>query len=896
MEKKEWTPNQEILGTIEHVLSDALIPDSEIQKEVNTKLNFIQTYPDFVHYLLYILGNAELYSEDTRSLSGIILKNNITATFEKLTEETKSTVKRECVRLLKDPLKEVRNTVSNVIIALIWKGDISSWPELIPYLTDFLDNPHEIMNESALMTLFKICDEYIIKRNTVNNELTDALSKPISKFTNLLAYEWCAFRKDILRLLNQAMESNYYNAKIIIDIKHYIDCLLEMLDNEDPDIQKYICQAFVALIEYRENSVIIHLPQIILYMLEKTKHEDPEVSLQACEFWLATAKLQNCCDILQPYLERLVPVLLSNMKYSEYELNALRDSMGNDSHIQDKLNDIRPFTGFKNNDSDDEYCCADEESYEHSEILDDHYIGWTLRKCSAASLDALALKFQSVMVPIVLSHLSVSLNHQDVLEKEAAILALGAIADGCIKSMDALMPQILNHLLSLMKDECSVVRVITCWTVSRYVSWIMNSNEPAEAYFIPVMTELVLHFMDNNKRVQRAAISAFCIFQEEACLKLVTFIEFILRAFVESFSKLQYRSHMLIYDAIGVLAHSVGNNLNKPYYIEILMPSLIKKFNEFQNYNEEQFLALIECLSNVAQALELGFLPYTEPIFIRCVLIIQETLSAVASFNENPAENEIPDKEPMIVAHDMLLSLAISLKSCFVKYVTNSNLLLMLHCTMQDEMVRVRTPAIALFGELIKICYPFLSTNINEFIPIIIKNLNKHNDGACNNAAWVIGRLCIAMGPAFQPYINEVLECYSSIMENPIGSKAMYQTVAISVCTLGLVFPDVLAPVLNLLLCSCCLAMRNVSDCEEKELGFRGLCQMILHNPNALQNDFIYFCDAVASWNEVKSDLKQIIQSILLGFKEQVGEDYWMTYYEQFPPQLKMRLNKLYEI
>lgn len=895
MEWENWTPNEEILGTVQQVLHDAMVPNSEIQKEVQQKLSFIQTHPDFVNYLLYILRKSDLFSEDARALSGIILKNNIAATFDNLSEETKFHIKQACISLLKDPLKEVRSSVSNLIIVVACKDSILAWPEVLTCLTSFLDDPGESMNEISVTTLFKICDEYLAKRTT-NTEMNDCLALPVKKIVNLLTSSACSYRKDILNLINQSLENNYYAMKAIIDVEHYIECLLKLFIVEDADIQKYVCQAFVIFMEYRENVILVYLPQVIPYILENTRQVNIEVALQASEFWLTTAKLPNCCDILQSFLEHLIPVLLHNMKYSEYELNTLKDSLGNDAHLQDKLNDIRPYSGYKTSEEDEEYFYVDEQNYDSSELLDDPYIGWTLRKCSAASLDALALQFQSTIVPIIFPHLNSSLNHADVLIKEAAILALGAIADGCIKSMHSIMPQIIPHLLMLMKDQCSIVRVITCWTISRYVSWVIHVNEQVDEFFIPVMSELVSRFLDSNKRVQRAAISAFCIFQEEACLKLVPYIDFILRAFVQSFSKLQYRSHMLLYDAIGVFAHSIGNNLNKPQYINVLMPPLMKKFSDFQNYQDEQFLALMECLSNIAQALEVGFLPYTEVVYIRSLLIIQETIAAATQFDENPEENEIPDKEPMIVALDVLLSLAISLKTCFVKYVTNSNLLMMLHVTMQDPVVRVRTPAIALFGELVKLCYPFLSSNINEFIPIIIKNLDKSNDLACNNAAWVIGKLCMAMGPAFQPYIHEVLDCYSMIMENPVGTKAMYQTVAISVCTLGLVFPEILAPVLNFVLIPCCIAMRNVSDCEEKEIGFRGLCLMIAYNPNALVNDFIYFCDAVASFNEVKPDLKEIIKNILTSFRGRVGEESWNMYNAQFPSLLKMRLSKLYDI
>ena len=42
--------------------------------------------------------------------------------------------------------------------------------------------------------------------------------------------------------------------------------------------------------------------------------------------------------------------------------------------------------------------------------------------------------------------------------------------------------------------------------------------------------------------------------------------------------------------------------------------------------------------------------------------------------------------------------------------------------------------------------------------------------------------------------------------------------------------------------------VRNIRDNDEKDSAFRGMCQMISVNPGGVVPDFIFFCDAVASW------------------------------------------------
>lgn len=70
--------------------------------------------------------------------------------------------------------------------------------------------------------------------------------------------------------------------------------------------------------------------------------------------------------------------------------------------------------------------------------------------------------------------------------------------------------------------------------------------------------------LDCNKKVQEAACSAFATLEEEACMELVPYLGDILGVLVTAFNRYQTKNLLMLYDAIGTLADSVGNNLNKP--------------------------------------------------------------------------------------------------------------------------------------------------------------------------------------------------------------------------------------------------------------------------------------------------------------------------------------------
>ena len=60
----------------------------------------------------------------------------------------------------------------------------------------------------------------------------------------------------------------------------------------------------------------------------------------------------------------------------------------------------------------------------------------------------------------------------------------------------------------------------------------------------------------------------------------------------------------------------------------------------------------------MATALQEGFLPYREPVYKRCVSLVEQTLNQHIAHIQNADQFELPDKDFMIVALDLLSGLA----------------------------------------------------------------------------------------------------------------------------------------------------------------------------------------------------------------------------------------------
>uniref|UniRef100_A0A8B9UGU9 Transportin 2 n=1 Tax=Anas zonorhyncha TaxID=75864 RepID=A0A8B9UGU9_9AVES len=243
-------------------------------------------------------------------------------------------------------------------------------------------------------------------------------------------------------------------------------------------------------------------------------------------------------------------------------------------------------------------------------------------------------------------------------------------------------------------------------------------------------------------------------------------------------------------------------------------------------------------------------------------------------YNQHPDQYEAPDKDFMIVALDLLSGLAEGLGCHVEQLVARSNIMTLLFQCMQDTMPEVRQSSFALLGDLTKACFVHVKPCIAEFMPILGTNLNPEFISVCNNATWAIGEIWAEM----QPYVQMVLNNLVEIINRPNTPKTLLENTAITIGRLGFVCPQEVAPMLQQFIRPWCTSLRNIRDNEEKDSAFRGICVMIGVNPGGVVQVGAPF------------------PSILHGFKDQVGEENWHQFSEQFPPLLKDRLAAFYGV
>uniref|UniRef100_A0A183CQ37 Transportin-1 n=1 Tax=Globodera pallida TaxID=36090 RepID=A0A183CQ37_GLOPA len=487
--------------------------------------------------------------------------------------------------------------------------------------------------------------------------------------------------------------------------------------------------------------------------------------------------------------------------------------------------------------------------------------------------------------------------------KESGILALGAIAEGCMSGMTQHLPELIPYLIKSLQHPRSLVRSITCWSLSRYCHFVVQ--DPQGQLFNQLIKELLGRVLDKNKRVQEAACSAFATFEEEACQELVPYMPEILGTFVEAFNRYQAKNLLILYDAIGTLADSVGGNLAEPPYAELIMNPLMSKWSQLRDDDKELF-PLLECISSVATALHTAFFPYCEPVFQRCVRLISHTLtlsqqatSTAARTAQKGGKNAVPDqpdKDFLIVALDLLSELAEAMSDYIDPLVSQSNIVQLVYICAQDTTNEVRQSTFALLGDLVKACYMHLQQDIHQFIPILAQNLNPELVSVCNNAIWALGEVSMKIGDQMKQYVPILLPQLIHVMNRERPPKTLLENTAITLGRFGLNCSAEVSPFLADFIRPWCMSLRNVRDNEEKESAFRGICLMVNCNPQGVANFFIFLCDAIASWQTPSEQLRFMFGRIIYAFKAQVGQENWSNFVAQIPPALKQRLGMQYQL
>jgi HEAT repeat protein len=868
--------------------------------------------PDINNYLTYLFSSSQVppglaYTPEeyhaVRSAAAIMLKNNIRTGYKSIPAESLALVRSSVPLALQDKNQSIRSYAGNVITEIVSRGGILGWPQLLPELLALVGNENGTVTpeaqEGAMAALAKVCED--------NKKMLDRDyqgQRPLAFIIPKLI-EFTVSEKPKIRSLALGSINVFIPQKpqaLLVSLDDLLNRLFQLAHDPSSDVRRQVCRAFVQIVEIRPDKILPHIADLVDYMIaQQRKIEDEDLACDAAEFWLTVGEHGELWKSLGPYLNKIIPVLLESMVYSDEDI-AMLEGGGNDADEEDRAEDIKPqfaksksirtlangeesvensMNGYeKLNGMDDD---VDEGEIEEYDDDDDGNPEdrWNLRKCSAAALDVFATDFKGPVFDAILPYLMTNLKHEEWPYREAAVLALGAVAEGCLPVVTPHLPELVPYLIFLLKDPEPLVRQITCWTLGRYSAWGAGLTDPAlrAQYFEPMMEGILLKMLDHNKRVQEAGASAFAHLEEKAGAGLTPYCEPIIRQFVRCFEKYKDRNMFILYDCVQTLAEHVGHGLAQPQLIDLLMPALIHRWNKVTDQSRELF-PLLECLSYVAAALAESFAPFAPPVFTRCIKIIHQNLEEYLAAVTNPILDS-PDKDFLVTSLDLLSAIIQALdekQSAALVSGSQPRLFDLLQFCMEDPENDVRQSSYALLGDCAKYVFPQLEPFLPVLFPILIKQLDldtildeqiQTGFSVVNNACWSSGEIAIQNGKQMAPYVGELMQRFLEILGNPEVPRSVLENAAIALGRLGLQNADIMSPHLATFSEQFLKSISTVDYTLEKATACKGFVLCVIANPQAMEKDLARLFTTIARYKmteETKTpltaDLHQIFQHV----------------------------------
>lgn len=813
------------------------------------------------------------------------LKNTVKISYRNLSENRQAYVRASALSCLEDPDPKIRGFAGTIITEIIQRGGILGWPELLPELLSLASNERGDISpaaqEGAMGALAKVCED--------NKKLLDKEyqgRRPLDVIVpRLLAITASPIAK--VRALALASINSFIPQEpqaITVSIDQLLARLFQLASDTSDDVRRNVCRSFVQLVDITPEKVRPHMQGLVDYMvLQQRNSNDPYLALDAAEFWLCIGENKELCTSLGPYLDKIVPVLLESMVYDEEDVMRLEGGE-NDAGLEDRVEDLKPqFAKIKNPRAtisngqnvspsvngeaagrdesllvyEGDYLSEGEiEGEDEDDTGEEVEDGWNLRKCSAAALDVLASTFHEPVFAITLPYLKDNLRHPDWPNREAAVLAIGAVADGCMKAVTPHLPDLVPYLISLLDDTKPVVRLITCWALGRYSGWASHL-EDKKRYFEPMMAGILHRMLDQDKRVQESAASAFANLEEKATKELTPYCVPIIQQFVRCFRTYKDRNTRILYDCVQTLAEHVGQAIARPELIDLLMPAIIERWSRLSDQSQELF-PLLECLSYVATALGDAFAPFAVHVFARCIRIIHQNLEQyLLSINNQLAEK--PNKDFLVTSLDLLSAIIQALdpnKSGELVMTSQPRFFDLLRFCMEDPNNDVRQSSYALLGDCAVNIFPQLQPYLPSLLPVLSKQLDldsvRDEDidmgfSVINNACWSCGEVAMKEKQGMAPYCETLYQRLLSIVNNPRIPPSVSENAVIALGRLGVANSDVLAPHLAEFAKSFLQIIEPIDNTDEKSHAFLGFNRVVEKNPEAMEDCLVdYFKASVA--------------------------------------------------
>mmetsp|Transcript_12774 Transcript_12774/g.14414 ORF Transcript_12774/g.14414 Transcript_12774/m.14414 type:complete len:1015 (+) Transcript_12774:323-3367(+) len=825
-----------------------------------------------------------------RQMAGLLLKNALTQ--PPMNKDTKSRM-----RLLPDAAQELKcilcqsivdendavRRASSSIISSCTVGTgfatmdgmealpLYEWGETIlaPFLVNCLESAISIMEGStassatmedkikhallgSLMTLTKLLEDDAAKFERGSGAAFNKIVPCLLKLLKLCGEQ--RIKTDALKCCVNMIE--VMPGSLVAQMSDFLGVLSALGNDPSSQVRQLVCRAIVNLLSERSEYLQEHILSVSQFMLKSTSDTGEGVALEACEFWLTFASLDDhaCTPTMTEAVEslfpQLLPTLVKGLVYPPEKIEEILESNAIDEHQgEDRLQDVAPVfhkSKTKGGGKEDNEGAEDDDDDDDDDELDDKE--WCLRTCAAASLDGLSRGFSPEKVlPHLLPALQECLSHNDPWVREAGILALGAIADGCGSTLRQHMTQLHPYLMSQVTTNESLpqLKSISFWALGRYVFWAMEqASSGAQPELIRNLIDVVLsRILDKHRKVQVSACSVLGEIIEQTGEFAIPYLENIYRALVYAIDRQQTRALMVTLEIFGSIAEVVGPATGEGVFPTIYVPALLTMWanKAKQNPFDRTLLPLMESLASITMVIGMSYQPWALQTFDGALSIINSCMMILSC-------GEFTDEEAdaIVCATDILDGLVEGLGANFAELVASSSqygehFLPVLGALTGHEVDGVRMSTFALFGDIAKHCPMVIQDGMTELLTEAIACIDPLTPSVCNNAVWAVGEVCVKCigNPAsLEAFASDIVEGLIILLVDSAysGSPAagLVENAASTMGRLAKVNPAFVAKDLQHFLNGWLDGCSKIYDPLERRDAFEGLMMAIQANPQSL--------------------------------------------------------------
>ena len=855
------------------------------------RLQQCASVPDFNNYLAFILTRGEGAPEEVRQTAGLLLKNNLKSGWGAASRENKVFIQNALLQSLGHPVRFLRHTVGTCVSMIARAAGPTGWPEMYLALADAIAaetaSADPNLTDGGLDAVYKVCEELNgrldvpvpnMPEGSPAGLLLPKLLALVSGATGAGAAETAA-RRGGLGAINLMTPSWPQSHAHLMDA--YLRGLFALALDTDGGVRKEVCSGIVSLLYRAPEKLAPNMREVIAYMIERTSDGDEDVALESCEFWAAFCEAdleRDTVEVLREFTPKLIPMLLTNMKYAEddEEVIAAEEDEANAGR-EDRDQDVRPsfrgqrdrgdgasggVSGSAADDGDETYYDAGED--------DDDDAQWNLRKSSANGLDVMSNVFGDELLGMILPIVEQRFRESDWRLRESAILAVGAVSEGCDAGLTPFLPQLIEFLVPSLEDPRPMLRATACWTLSRfarYTAQLAFAARPGDpppataaqgrAFVERILGGLLRRVGDKNKHVQAAACGALATLLGECREDIAPWLSPTASTLGQAIASYGRKNLRCALDAAATLADSGGDALKDPAVARALLGPLLQKW-ESGGDNQADLYQLLECVTSVTMGVGLGAQEFAAPMFSRALALARRALVA------RDAQDSAYEPDHVVCALDLLSGIcdgvgagAASLvasdpdgvREAIAKAVTDA------------ESPGVRRSAFALVGDVAKApgAAAHLAPMLAHIVDAAAANLEPAmvqawNMGACNNACWSAGEMAMAFPPeTLAPHAPRLAAAFCRVLSQTMVHRSLGENAAIALGRFALRCPDHIKQGFAELVTPWCGALRRLRDGVEKEHAFAGLVALARAAPEGGVGGLAPMMHAIASWQRVRA-------------------------------------------